>query len=249
MPGESSGMPGEQRCLARGVKAIGRRPSTRASTVTVVLVVLSLVACGPSAPTPRPSAPQAEIDRIRAAFEALDDLDSYGWTFTGTPSVVLGDVTATVVNGDPFKLRYDIFVGERVVGSAVFIGDQTWQSVQGSPFRPDPELKLGPDDAMPFERTFLDPLVDATGTEVIRDETIEGRAATRLRVFIAPAEGRFEGIVNVWVDDQEGFLLRAEAAGTTRPGTGRRGASPVPLGATATVERINGTTNVVDPPI
>lgn len=226
-----------------------RRPAPAwASFGSGVVLAVLLVACGSVAPTPRPSAPELDIARIRAAFEGLDDLDSYGWTFTGTPSVVVGDVSGTVVNGDPFGLRYEITVRNAQVGAAIYIGDQAWQSVQGSDFQLDPSLILGVTDPMPFEPTFLDPLVDATGVEVIEGENVEGRTATRLRIFIDPADQAFDGILNVWIDDAEGFILRAEAAGTTKPASAPRRASPVALGATVTVERVNDPSNAVDPP-
>lgn len=233
--------------MVRQIASSSRR--LRNALALICSLGIVLVACAAPVPTARPSLPLGEVERVREAFAALDDLASYRWGLTATPSVVLGDVMGTVVNGDPFRMRYDITVGGATVGSAIFIGDQTWQSVQGSEFRIDPDLIVGPDDPMPFEPPFLDSLVDAIGVEIFTGETIVSRPATRLRLIIEPQAQDFQGILNFWVDDERAVLLRAEAAGTTRPASAPRRASPVPLGATVLIGGFDDPGNAVTPPL
>jgi hypothetical protein len=197
-----------------------------ASVVGVVLVLVAGTG-GPVAGqslSPRPSAPDAVLER---ALAGIDELDAYRMEQRLT-SPISGDLPVTtimdVLRTPTFAVRYRVVDDDGQAGiDMISIDEQAWMNQFGRGWNADDGWSGGVDvGSLPLR---LDTLVElqAAGIQLaqVGPETIDGRATLHYQGTIdpplaTPAPGEYyaqsiSGTLDLWVDATDGFLVRSIA--------------------------------------
>lgn len=203
--------------------------------------------------------PSGSAVDLSDATDALAELDSYTITLEASGPVASDDgsavrVTSTVVQGEEPAARFTITgMASAPAGmSIVVIGDEAWIDIGNGGW-----LK-SPGGAADFEATFLSlspAFIVAEFSSVqagilkVGDEERNGVATEHFRLDadespeVAQAAGIGDGIFELWIAKDGGYLVSARFAGTYAP-TG----SPEPATMSIDVTDINSPDNVIEPP-